>query len=244
MTDVYFVTSGISEEVQVIKKLRPAHLLCSYWYFKSVPMSLFVERLGYRPEIMLDSGAYSAFTKKKNVNLLDYMEYIKQNAEYISRYVTLDVIGDSEMTKLIYSVMVKAGLNPIPVIHYGENINDVKFYVDVGADKIALGGTVKIKDKSVVSKWCDEIHENFPDIPLHLLGSCSSKILKNNSLSSCDSCSWYLMAVNGKPSYIHGNTREAKIARAEANMVKIMEVFCENPVSFNDCHIKYSNGQV
>lgn len=63
---VYFVTTGLWEEIQVVKKVRPPRLLCSYWYFKNKRMADFCEELGYRPEIILDSGAYSAFTKGKN----------------------------------------------------------------------------------------------------------------------------------------------------------------------------------
>lgn len=233
-TKVYFVTTGLREEIQVIRKVRPPRLLCSYWYFKNKPMWDFCDSLGYRPEILLDSGAYSAFTKGKNVNILDYMSYIEKNAAYISRYIALDVIRDPHTTRLLYSLMREKGLSPVPVVHHGEDVAAVSRLAEGGADLIALGDTVRIRDKNVVARWCEEIHKQHPGVALHLLGSSSSKILQSGALASCDSCSWYLMAINGKPNTIPGKSREAKMARAEANMRRIMEEFNEDPVPFTD----------
>lgn len=228
--DVYFVTTGLREELQVIKQLHPPRLLCSYWYFKNKPLAKFCEELGYRPEILLDSGAYSAYTKGKNVNLLDYLAYIKANKSYISRYIALDVIGDHQTTRLLYYLMKSMGLDPVPVIHYGDDLEMITDYMTSGAKLIALGATVRIRDKREVARWCAKVKQKYQEVDLHLLGSCSPVLLQNGALKSCDASSWYIQAVNGKPSTIPGKTREAKIARAEANMRRTMEVFDENPI--------------
>lgn len=243
-TKVYFVTSGLLEEIQVIRKVRPKRLLCSYWYFKSKPLADFCDSLGYRPEILLDSGAYSAFTKGKNVNILDYMEYIERNSAYISRYIALDVIGDPVTTRLLYNLMREKGLSPVPVVHYGEDVAVVRRLAEEGADLIALGDTVRIRDKNVVAQWCAEIHEQNPGVGLHLLGSSSSKILQSGALSSCDSCAWYLMAINGKPRMIPGKSRTSKMERAEANLLKTMEVFNEDPISSHNHLVEHTHGEV
>lgn len=243
-TKVFFVTSGLQEEIQVIRKVRPRRLLCSYWYFKNKPLADFCDALGYRPEILLDSGAYSAFTKGKNVNILDYMAYIEKNAAYISRYIALDVIGDASTSRLLYDLMRKKGLCPVPVVHYGEDVAAVKYFEEDGADLIALGDTVRIRDKNVVAKWCAEIHKQNPGVALHLLGSSSGKILQSGALSSCDSCAWYLMAINGKPRTISGKSRTSKIERAEANMLKVMEVFNEGPISSDNHLVEHTHGEV
>lgn len=241
---VFFVTIGLRDEIEVIRKVRPSNILCSYWYFAKKPMSAFVDTLGYQPEILLDSGAYSAFNQRKTINISEYIEYIQKNIEYIRRYISLDVIGDGESTKKNYMAMMECGLNPIPVVHYGDVNGDVEFYKQFGVDTIALGNTVRIKDKHIVANWCAELHENFPNIKFHLLGSCSKKILESNALASCDSSTWYMMAVNGKPKSIIGKTREDKRLRAEANMLNIMEVFNESPVSVDNCSVKHFDSQV
>lgn len=232
---VYFVTTGLWEEIQVIKKVRPPRLLCSYWYFKNKPLADFCEELGYHPEIIMDSGAYSAFTKGKNVNLLDYMGYINANRWHIERYISLDVIGEEHLTYLIYLLMKGYGMNPIPVVHYSQGSHEMlKRYVLNGEKQIALGGTVPIRDKVKVADWCEEMKRAHPNTSMHLLGSCSEKILQSGAVASCDSTTWYIQAVNGRPTMIPGKSREAKMARAEANMRRIMEEFNEDSVPFAD----------
>ena len=242
--NVFFVTIGLRDEIEVIKKVRPSHILCSYWYFAKKPMSAFVDTLGYKPEILLDSGAYSAHAKNKEININEYMEYIESNQEYIARYISLDVIGNSDLTRKNYLTMWECGFDPIPVVHYGDAVCDVDFYKPFGVSTIALGNTVCIKDKSVVANWCADMHRRYPDMKLHLLGSSSKKILESNALASCDSSTWYMMAVNGKPKTITGRTREDKRLRAEANMLNIMEVFNEIPVSVDNCSVKCFDGKV
>ena len=225
--DVYFVTVGLREEIEVIRKVRPPRLLCSYWYFKHKSLRDFCNTIGYKPEIMLDSGAYSAFTKGSSVNLFDYMKYIAENDEYISRYVALDVIGDTFATKLYYEIMRNKGFRPIPVYHFGDDISLMQYYISNGSRTVALGNTVRIRDTSEVAQWCKELHEWQPGISLHLLGSSSQKIIECGVVDSCDSSTWYVMAVNGYPKEIPGKTRLTKISRAEANMIQTMEAFNE-----------------
>jgi hypothetical protein len=234
---VYFVTTGLWEEVQVIKKVRPPRLLCSYWYFKNKPLAKFCEELGYQPEILLDSGAYSAFTKGKHVNVLDYIEYIRANRDYITNYISLDVIGDPRMTLLLYQLMRSAGLNPIPVAHYGEDVLLVDYHQEGQSPLVALGGTVPIRDKRVVAAWCADVKRKYPDTELHLLGSSSKAILESEALTSCDSSTWYIQATKGLPRTIPGRDRTAKIQRAEVNMRRIMEVFDEATVPLTDCAV-------
>lgn len=235
---VYFVTTGLREEIEVIKKVRPPRLLCSFWYFKNKPLADFCIEIGYKPEILLDSGAYSAYTKGKKVNVLEYIDYIKNNDAYISRYITADVIGDEYSTYYLYRLMQAYGLKPVPVVHYGGYVLHEMFTSRL----VALGNTVGVRDKCKVARWCQSIKKDFPHSDLHLLGSSSRAILESGALCSCDSSSWYMLAVNGKPKEIPGRTREAKLARAEANMRRIMEDFNEKPVPFTDYSSEPADG--
>lgn len=222
---VYFVTTNRTDEIAVLQKVKPPRLLCSYWYFKSKPLDAFCETLGYKPEIMLDSGAYSARAAGKNINLLDYMDYIEANSAFLSRYVSLDVIGDDMLTRAFYKIMCMKGLDPIPVFHYGGEQETMRYYLDRGKTTIALGGTVPVSDKARIVRWCEMLSRENPGVQFHLLGSTSSKLLECESIASCDASSWYMQAVNGSPAYIPGKTREGKRQRAEANLFEMMERF-------------------
>lgn len=220
--NVFFVTAGLREEIEAIKKVKPPALLCSYWYFRNKTIREVLDQLEYTPEILLDSGAYSAFTKGKSVSLIDYMAYIKANEAEITKYISLDVIGDPYITKEYYNIMIGKGFSPIPVYHYGEDIEDLRFYVERGSMSVALGNTVPIRDKGKVGMWCASLKKQFPGVRFHLLGSSSIKIIQSGVVDSCDSSAWYMQAVNGKPRTIAGKSKEAKIERAMYNMAEIM----------------------
>ena len=219
---IYFVTTTNREEWEVIKEIKPPNVLVSYWYFKNKPLSDLCSYIGYKPNILLDSGAYSAFTKNKSVNIIDYMTYIDNNKDYLVDYVALDVIGNSQLTTALYELMKRMLYSPVPVYHYGENASVLHKYINLGETKIALGGTVPIKNKTLVVKWCNELCTSFPKVKFHLLGSTSKEVLENSKVSSCDSSSWYMMAINGFPKEIVGKSRDAKIERAKYQMKRLM----------------------
>ena len=221
---IYFVTTTNREELEVVKELKPPNVLISYWYFKNKPLSDFCSQIGYKPNILLDSGAYSAFTKKKSVNLIDYLRYIDNNKDYITDYVALDVIGNTRLTINLYELMKKTGYHPIPVYNYGDTPSVLYQYINCGETKIALGGTVPIRNKKLVARWCDELHATCPNVNFHLLGSTSRVVLESSSVGSCDSSSWYMLAVNGFPKDIPGKSREAKLERAKYQMKRLMEL--------------------
>lgn len=221
---IYFVTTTNREELEVIKEIQPPNVLISYWYFKNKLLSDFCSQIGYKPNLLLDSGAYSAFTKKKSVNVIEYMKYIDDNKDYLTDYVSLDVIGNTRLSVALYDLMKKMGYKPIPVYHYGENPSVLYQYMNSGETRIALGGTVPIKNKTTIATWCNSLCTSHQDVRFHLLGSTSKEVLEKSSVSSCDSSSWYMLAVNGFPKDIPGKSREAKLERAKYQMRRLMEL--------------------
>src|SRR6476646_5575013 len=86
-------------------------------------------------DLLLDSGAYSAFLKGAVINIDDYIAYIKKNHKWITAYVGLDVLPGKDGVREFgaraseYAAaashenqvrMKAAGLAPIPVFHRGE----------------------------------------------------------------------------------------------------------------------------
>jgi hypothetical protein len=213
--NLYFVVTAKSKmEIEVIKEVKPPKILVSYFYFRNRPLKNFIEQIGYHPEIMLDSGAYSAWTSGRNISPIDYMNYIDQNKEFISQYVALDVMGDADLTRAYYQIMKSKGYSPIPVFHYDDDIEYLQWYVEQGERYIALGSTVPVADKSEVVSWVKYLWMCFPYIEFHLLGSSHPLVLQCAQISSCDSSSWAMMAVNGKPHHIPGKSKKAKVKRA------------------------------
>jgi len=221
--DIYFVTCKTKEEIIAIKEIQPEKLLLSYFYFKNKPLAEFIKEIGYTPIIMLDSGAYSAYTKGKTISPIDYMRYIKENEEYIQSYIALYVIGEAEISLKYYEIMKLKGFNPLPVFHFGDDETYLELFIREGNDYIALGNTVSVRNKVLVAEWINVLTAKYPTTKFHLLGSTSKKITKNTNIHSCDSSSWILMAINGFPKEIKGKTPQAKLERAKWQLRKIME---------------------
>lgn len=221
--DIYFVVTGRSSaEIEVIREVKPDKILLSYFYFRNKSLANFVEEIGYKPEIMMDSGAYSAWTQGRNISPVDYMKYIESNKDYIAKYVALDVVGDPELTRAYYEIMRMKGFTPIPVFHYNSDLKYLNYYIECGETYIALGQTVPVTNKNEVVSWVNYLWMCFPQLSFHLLGSSSKVVLDCCQIKSCDSSSWMRMAMNGKPKHIPGKSREAKIKRALWLMRHIM----------------------
>jgi hypothetical protein len=118
--------------------------------------------------------------------------------------------------------MKKKGLSPIPVYHYGASEIYLQRYVNTN-NYIALGATVPIKNKKHVASWVNSIQNCYPHIEFHLLGSSSTDITCWTDLTSSDSSTWIMAAINGEPRHIPGRTPEAKIERAVYNIERLKE---------------------
>jgi hypothetical protein len=220
LTDIYTVVCNRPAELEAIRVARPKRVLLSYHYFKNMPLSEFLDSVGYEPVIMLDSGAYSAFTSGKNISPVDYMQYIRDNRNYIDEYVALDVIGSSSLSFAYWRLMMDEGYrNAIPVFHYGEPFHMLSRYVAGRRSRAALGGCVPVEDKSAVADWVIECMRQYPNVEFHLLG-CNHKIIRErcSGLASRDFSTWIMAAANGYPKSIPGRTRDARIARAVENL--------------------------
>lgn len=203
--NIYFVSSfdRNKDEKRAIKKAKPEHILISF-YYANKDMKVFTDFIGYKPKIMLDSGAYSAWKSEKELLIDDYINYIKENTDYIDEYIAFDCIGNPEKTYKNYIKMLDEELNPIPVYHYGSDIFYLEKYLQ-NTNRIALGNTVPIRNKNHVANWINHLISKYPDSKFHLLGSTSKAIIKNcPGLVSCDSTTYSIRPAMGKPKFIDG----------------------------------------
>lgn len=224
---IFFVATDDPVENATISELKPDNLLVSYSHFRTRGLKRFFDLLGHRPKhIRLDSGAFTAWNSGRNISPIDYMRFIEENRDYIDSYIALDVIGDSEISRIYFDIMRMRGFSPIPVYHYGEDTKYLEYYIAEGCEMIALGGSAKIRSKPTVAAWCADIIRSYPEPSYHLLGSSSRQVTKElRSHDDFDSSTWILMAINGKPKEIPGKSRQAKIDRAKWQMTRLREEY-------------------
>lgn len=156
-------------------------------------------------KVFLDSGAYSAFTKGAVIDIDKYIAFIKKHSDIITAYSNLDVIRDSKATWQNQIIMEKAGLNPLPVFHFGEDIKWLKRYLNKGKyDYMALGGMIGHKSP-LLDRWLNDLFTNYftDDMKIHGFGVNGysrprMKILLKYPWYSIDSTDWKRKAIMGK----------------------------------------------
>ncbi len=127
-------------------------------------------------ELMLDSGQFSVYNRQEpDLNLLDYIKYIKRNKHQLFSYVNLDSIpGQFGVKRTLADVensarksydnlqeMKSHGLSPIPVFHAGERfywlermLKDGETYIGFSLSKDSTVAKDKYLDQ-LFSMICD-----------------------------------------------------------------------------------------
>lgn len=164
-------------------------MMLSYWYHKNINID---EVLSYHfnkpyPDIIIDSGAFTAMTKGVEISLDDYQNWLVINN--IKKYINLDVIGNDELTYKNQIDMEKNGFNPIPVFHNGSDKKYLKLYLSKEYKTIALGALVKLSLKTSDNfiKSCFKIDNNKR---FHGLGVGNWHLIKKYNWQSVDSSSY------------------------------------------------------
>lgn len=128
----------------------PNNILCSFAIFGggTCKQMKAVSQASKSGEInlMLDSGAYSAFMTKgyDHVTMDNYCRWLDRFADSAEKYVMLDVIGYEGKTKKNYETMRKSGYNPMYV--YTLTAKDNAFCLDAikaSNDVCVAGGQMK-----------------------------------------------------------------------------------------------------
>jgi len=157
-----------------------------------------------KTRIFLDSGAFSALNKKTEVDMQEYIAFIKANEQFIEVYANLDVIGDAEATLKNQQIMEAAGLRPLPVFHSEDDFSYLHHYVK-NYDYIALGGMAG-KDSTTKKRieFLDRCFEVICDTPdkkpkckVHGFGLTENAMLFRYPWYSVDSTTWVLTSSFG-----------------------------------------------
>jgi hypothetical protein len=175
------------DEISMVNIQPIKRILCSFHYYKNKAeeLKLLVEQ---NFDIFIDSGAFSALNSGKNIDIDEYCKFLLKVGA--SKYATLDVIGDAELTLKNHLYMIKKyNLNPIPAFHMGSKIEDLKPLMEFGY--IALGGLVFSEG---IMGHCDQVWEyilqNHPHIKVHGFGLTNVELMNRYPWHSVDSSSF------------------------------------------------------
>lgn len=171
---------------------KRCNFLESYLYFGKRSMQDFVEKLW--KQVFLDSGAFSAFTIQKEIDIYKYIEFIKKNKNSIITYAWLDVIWDAEETLENLKVMKRAWLSPLPTYHFGSPAKYLHNLLNEN-DYIGIGGLVPYARKpNKIQKVLDYvfryISKNNLKTKLHWRGMTNPRFMLRYPFYTVDSTWW------------------------------------------------------
>ena len=160
--EFYFVTWLVKDQKLVLDACGIKRRLVSFYYITVEPVDIpwddYIKDQDY--EIFIDSGAFTAREKSIDINIDEYISFIKEQENELKAYAVLDDIDDPLVTYENQQYMEAHGLKPIPVFHYGEDFGWLERYIDEGHDYIALGGMVGVPSNEQ-EKWLDHLFANY-----------------------------------------------------------------------------------
>lgn len=186
--------------------------------------------MGYKDEhpemrLFVDSGAFSAYTKGKEIDLDDYINYLNANGDYFNVMVQVDFIpGKSNVIqdRGVYLdapriswenfLHMRERLDKrlwsrfIPVFHEGEDfkwLDNMLTYKDADGRRLEYVGisphTETTTDRRL--KFCKEVFRRInllnPEVKTHGFGMTALNILPYINFTSVDSTTWLKGAIYG-----------------------------------------------
>lgn len=201
---------------------RVFNSLYSYYYLKDFNDSIIEDSFKMnKGNIMIDSGAFTAWSKDIELDVDNYLNWINKWDKYITLFGQIDVIPDKEATRAEidecckktwnnYLYMTKKMKNPKKLLytfHFGEDykwLRKALEYKDKNGkpmEYMALGGLVgkSTKKREIFLKQCFDIIKTSsnPNIKVHGFGVSSEKLWREFPFESADSSSPNICTNNG-----------------------------------------------
>lgn len=171
----------------VTRPVRPA-VLVSFHYLSAFKRAQkdWLEPLKENQK-MLDSGAYTAMTLGKKIDINALVAEVKTGQW--TECAALDVVGDPKRSLENALYMQKQGADAFPTFHFGEPWEYLDEYRRQFG-KVGLGGIVPIKSTTDRMAWLDEVFARAWPTKFHLFGWLAREPLMKYPFHSADSCGW------------------------------------------------------
>ena len=191
---------------------RVFNSLHSYWYLRGYDDEKIIDAFKLtKGNIMIDSGAFTAWSKEINLDVDKYLEWINKWDGYITLFGQIDVIPPKTANKqeidecckktwdnyLYMRERMKSPEKLLYTFHYGEDFKWLKQALEYRDNEgkpieyMALGGLVgrSTKQRISFSDKCFNIIKNSsnPNIKVHGFGVSSEKLWRRYPFESCDS---------------------------------------------------------
>lgn len=170
-----------------------------------------------KPEVILDSGAYTAHRKGKDINIQDYIRFLQAYGKEFTASFNLDSISTgrgegkakregaitpAEKSYNNWKLLKEIGIETIPIYHLGTDEKWLKAYLEetdyIGIGAIAnLDTTQRLMGLSRIWKQYLTTKDGLPKVRVHGLGLTAIDIMVRYPWYSVDSFTPVISAVWG-----------------------------------------------
>lgn len=146
-------------------------------------------------DFLIDSGAFTAYTLGKQINLTEYMDWLTANRRLINHAAALDVIGDWKGSAANFDIMQEAigdKVHVIPAWHLGSPLEELARLCKTNP-YVAIGGCVPYaKTPKLLMRHLIQAHKVAREYGtgLHGLGITGKVTMTALPWKSTDSSSW------------------------------------------------------
>ncbi|MDE2439040.1 MAG: hypothetical protein KGN01_06675 [Patescibacteria group bacterium] len=199
--------------------------------YSKATVQLFEHCIQHGIKVMLDSGAFSLqqqwikhkIKDEKEFSLLSekmfeaYCKFCDQWRKKVEFYVTFDYKPEAEITQYMTEKMWKKGLDPVPVFHGDENVEErLRWYLKKGVSYLGISGFRKgligQKRTSTRFDFTDSCFRVLWDtktkrtkVKVHGFGCTELLLMLRYPWTSVDSSTWTTTGFNGAILLVHRN---------------------------------------
>ena len=152
--------------------------------------------------LFLDSGAWSHFTGRANINLDMYSKFLTRYKNEVKIFANLDVVHNGEASYQNWLELKKQGHNTMPVFHADIDLKYLKRYLE-NSNTIALGALVGVNKIQRLSNldylWKHFLtnSQGYPTHKVHGFALTDIDIMVRYPWYSVDSSTWIKHAAYG-----------------------------------------------
>ena len=182
-------------------------------------------------ELLLDSGAFTAFNAGHEIALDEYMAFLRKYGKSFFGYIQLDKIQDPAGSEENLRAMINEGLKPIPVHVLGDTRERMDELFAL-SDWVALGGFRRPHRGAAPKSYIVEKMRWARQRSVHWLGYTNRGMLQALKPYSCDCSSWNRGHRYGLLDMYLGNGRWVTVTRVEKKSFLLTEPIIR---LLNDC---------
>lgn len=216
--DIYFAGAQSDTSLKYMEELG-ANKLFSYANDMSGINELIEKKKAgqYKGKLLVDSGAFSAYTKGKQIDLDAYIAWINKVSPWVDYFIALDIIpgpgvdnyavAEGGYRNYMYMLQNVNCPEKIWPVHHASDPDEYLYKIlstEILPGKlvpyICLGGLVGTNASVLpflqsmehkISKSCN------PNVKVHALGVTSKPTMSNVNFTSCDSAAWIFCGSTG-----------------------------------------------